>query len=87
MAIYNGLFWSTYDTRDGLPHNSVRTVYEDKEGTVWGGTDNGIFRLLHQHNKPNVNLTVTVDEATHLIRSGNSLPEPYRLNGKSASHA
>ncbi|MBT5925311.1 MAG: hypothetical protein HOH33_01695, partial [Verrucomicrobia bacterium] len=43
MAISDGLRWSTYDTRDGLPHNSVRTIYGDKPGAIWGGTDNGIF--------------------------------------------
>jgi len=36
----------TYTTRDGLPQNSVYTVHQNSDGTVWAGTvSGGISRL------------------------------------------
>lgn len=38
-----------YTTKDGLPGNKVRHVYEDKEGTLWISTyDGGIARLKNK---------------------------------------
>ena len=34
-----------YDEADGLTNGYVRTVYEDRAGTLWVGTDDGLFRL------------------------------------------
>src|SRR5438132_443185 len=33
--------WRHYTTHDGLSHNFVRDVFEDREGNIWIGTDNG----------------------------------------------
>jgi signal transduction histidine kinase/ligand-binding sensor domain-containing protein len=40
----NGIF-RTYSAKDGLGNDFVRTVYEDREGTIWVGTDDGLFRF------------------------------------------
>ncbi len=38
--------WHVLTTRDGLPENDIRTVYEDGQGVMWFGTRNaGVVRL------------------------------------------
>ena len=32
----------TYTTRDGLPSNNIRALYQDDQNRLWVGTDNGI---------------------------------------------
>ncbi len=79
MAVSDGSLWSTYDTRDGLPHNSVRTVFEDTQGAIWAGTDNGIVQFRHRHNRPLVNLTLTTDESRYHLHTGDSRLKPIEL--------
>jgi diguanylate cyclase (GGDEF)-like protein len=33
------------DTRNGLPNNRVLSLFEDREGSLWAGTNGGLFRL------------------------------------------
>ncbi len=33
------------DTRSGLPNNRVLSLFEDREGSLWIGTNGGLFRL------------------------------------------
>jgi len=40
----NGVF-RTYSARDGLSNDFIRSVYEDRAGTLWAGTDDGLFRF------------------------------------------
>src|SRR5882724_12326335 len=40
----NGGFRS-YSTKDGLLNDFIRTVYQDRKGTIWIGSDNGLFRF------------------------------------------
>ena len=40
----NGIFHS-FSNDDGLSNGFVRAVYQDHEGKLWIGTDNGLFRL------------------------------------------
>ena len=35
----------TYSTAEGLTNDFVRDVYEDRHGTLWVGTDDGLFRF------------------------------------------
>jgi signal transduction histidine kinase len=41
----NGVFRS-YSDKEGLTNEFVRTVYQDHSGTVWVGTDDGLFRVV-----------------------------------------
>jgi hypothetical protein len=34
-----------YTVEDGLPDNYVRSVWEDRDGNLWAGTDGGLARL------------------------------------------
>ena len=36
---------STYSDREGLNHNYVRSIYEDREGNLWVGTNGGLNQL------------------------------------------
>ena len=40
----NGVF-DPFSVADGLTNSFVRAVYEDHDGTMWIGTDNGLFRV------------------------------------------
>lgn len=41
---FNGKSWSSVTTRDGLPNNSVWSVFED-EDSIWFGTIGGVARM------------------------------------------
>lgn len=44
----NGKFHS-YARQEGLTNTFVRTVFEDRQGRVWAGTDRGFFRFDRDH--------------------------------------
>ena len=44
-AMRDGRVVAAYDTADGLAHNSVRTIYQTRDGTLWIGTLGGLSRL------------------------------------------
>ena len=46
LHLQNGNFRS-FGVAEGLADGFVRTVVEDREETVWIGTDNGLFKLSH----------------------------------------
>ncbi len=33
------------DTDDGMPNNNVRSLFKDREGSLWAGTSNGLIRF------------------------------------------
>lgn len=41
---YDSTNWTTFTTRDGLGHNSVVTIAEDKNGNLWFGGPGGVSR-------------------------------------------
>lgn len=41
---YDGKTSKNFTTKDGLASNTVTTIYEDKTGTIWFGTENGPSR-------------------------------------------
>lgn len=42
---YDGKSFQNFTTRDGLAHNSVMPIYEDKAGIIWLGTGGGVSRF------------------------------------------
>jgi len=40
--------FKTYTTKEGLTHDDVRAFYEDREGSLWIGTENGLNRLKNE---------------------------------------
>jgi ligand-binding sensor domain-containing protein/signal transduction histidine kinase len=44
LRYQNGVF-RAYSAAGGLTNAFVRAVYEDREATLWAGTDDGLFRL------------------------------------------
>jgi len=44
LRYQNGLF-RRYSAADGLSNDFVRVVYEDHQGVLWVGTNDGLFRL------------------------------------------
>jgi signal transduction histidine kinase/ligand-binding sensor domain-containing protein len=44
-ALRDGRVVASYDTADGLPHNSVRAIYQSRDGSLWLGTLGGLSRL------------------------------------------
>ena len=41
---YDGHRWTTYTTKDGLPHNVITAVIQAEDGAMWFGTAAGIGR-------------------------------------------
>lgn len=48
-----------YRTRDGLPHNTITAIHQDRQGYLWVGTYNGLcrydgfeFRVFHEELHP-----------------------------------
>lgn len=41
---FDGKSFQNFTTRDGLAHNSVMPIYEDKAGIIWLGTAGGVSR-------------------------------------------
>ncbi|MCP4156222.1 MAG: SpoIIE family protein phosphatase [bacterium] len=37
--------YSSYNTKNGLSHNRAKCIVEDKKGTIWVGTKNGLNRI------------------------------------------
>lgn len=40
---FDGTFWSSFSTQDGLPHNTIHDVHVVNGGSIWAATDNGTF--------------------------------------------
>jgi signal transduction histidine kinase/ligand-binding sensor domain-containing protein len=45
VAMRDGRVVAAYDSADGLAHNSVRTIYQTRDGALWLGTLGGLSRL------------------------------------------
>jgi len=44
VRYHDGAF-RLYSAAEGLTNGFIRVVYEDREGILWGGTDDGLFRF------------------------------------------
>lgn len=53
-GLFDGMAWSTLDTRDGLPGDRVRSLLCEPDGTVWMGVDDSLVRLRPDKVAPRV---------------------------------
>ena len=42
---YDGTEWHQFDYQDGLANNRVRSIFQDRAGTIWVGTAEGVSRF------------------------------------------
>ena len=49
QSLTDKLFFEHLTTEDGLSHNYVQSIYQDKDGFIWLGSDNGLNRYDGQH--------------------------------------
>ena len=42
---YRNEMFRAFTRKDGLTNDFVRAVYQDRKGTIWVGTDNGLFQI------------------------------------------
>ncbi len=48
LLVESGERSTLYTVRDGLPSNRITALYEDREGSVWVGTDAGAARIVNR---------------------------------------
>ena len=48
LSHFDGQTFRTYTTKDGLSHNNVQSIYQDRrDGTLWIGTSGGLDHLVN----------------------------------------
>jgi len=45
LALSQERLWKTYSTSDGLPSRYINTIFQDRDGAMWFGTDKGVARF------------------------------------------
>lgn len=80
---YDGKSFQNFTTKDGLANDRVTTIYEDKTGAVWFGTEGGTsrydgksFRNLKMNEAP----PVTQGDSVHISVYQNPLPENHWIH-------
>lgn len=68
-SVFSGDRFIHFDRYSGLPGNSVNTVYEDKSGIIWVGTQNGLaynegegFHPLHLVGSSSYNVKAIIED-------------------------
>jgi ligand-binding sensor domain-containing protein len=91
LVRYRDRRFQSYPTTDGLTNEFVRTIFEDRGGTVWAGTDQGLFRVSEasitrvdgSNGTPSIFVrAIAEDRQGHLWVGGTTLLE---FNGTSFS--
>ena len=63
VALYDGVTWSSLDTRDGLAGDRVGSIIKDEDGSLWFGTNNGITHYRRTKSRPKAYIvSVTTDQ-------------------------
>ena len=44
VSQYNGQTWTTFTEEDGLAHNDVKSIFQDRKGFLWFSTKDGLSR-------------------------------------------
>jgi ligand-binding sensor domain-containing protein len=52
LAQFDGQTWKTYFVPDGLPGDSINSIYADPQGTIWVATSNGAATFTGQRFQP-----------------------------------
>jgi ligand-binding sensor domain-containing protein len=63
---YNGKTFKHFTTKEGLVNNSVFSIYEDKAGTIWFGTGDGISRY---DGRSFQNFTIKAGDLSNVINT------------------
>ncbi len=45
VALSQERLWKSYSTSDGLPSRYITTIFQDRDGVMWFGTDKGVARF------------------------------------------
>jgi len=75
---YNGKSIQNFTTKEGLINDRVTTIYEDKTGTIWFGTETGVSRYngkSFENFKMTKAAPITADDSVHVSAYQNQLPE------------
>lgn len=56
VAGYDGITWTSLDTRDGLVDNTVRNIYQDSDGALWFWTQKGATRYRRSTSRPGIRI-------------------------------
>ena len=72
------LYFNHINADNGLSHNKVNCILQDKRGFIWIGTEDGLNRYDGQYfsvfrNKPNDTATVSGNIITDLLEDENSI--------------
>jgi hypothetical protein len=63
VSRYDGVAWTSLDTRDGLADNHVRAIHQDADGSLWFATHKGITHYRQSIIPPSVHIvSVTADQ-------------------------
>jgi signal transduction histidine kinase/CheY-like chemotaxis protein len=65
-AAYDGIAWTSLDTRDGLASNVVQDIHPDADGSLWFATEQGITRYRRSTNPPQVHIVSVTTDQTYL---------------------
>jgi two-component system response regulator HydG len=61
--MYDGVAWSSLDTRDGLAGNEVWDINQDPDGSLWFGTNGALTHYRRSLTPPRVSIvSVTIDQ-------------------------
>jgi ligand-binding sensor domain-containing protein/two-component sensor histidine kinase len=72
------LYFNRINTNNGLSHNKVNCILQDKRGFIWIGTEDGLNRYDGQYftvfrNKPNDSTTISGNIITDILEDENNI--------------
>lgn len=80
---YDGKSFRNFTSKDGLASDRVTTIYEDRFGYIWFGTDNGVSRYngnSFQNFKMNKGTVLNTADSVHVSIYKQQLPENHTMH-------
>ncbi|MCS4224138.1 two-component regulator propeller domain-containing protein [Sphingobacterium sp. BIGb0165] len=80
---YDGKSLRNFTSKDGLASDRVTTIYEDRFGHIWFGSDNGVSRYdgkSFQNFKMNKGTVPTTTDSVHISVYQQQLPENHPMH-------